>query len=374
MDKLINFPPPRAFRSYPALLRELRPASTAGNEGEASVSETLQKETSSSSIEDPLLCNVELPLRAVFYPLGFAFEIVTNSQAVLDAAGESWRHSRPRDSGPTVQLRIGVTARVSGSCPPAPVARGQQHLISLVADAQNHAICDLNAGFAFAWLTEDALQNRSYARYHFIEAVALILISTTYATPIHAACVSRYGRGMLLCGPSGAGKSTLAYACARRGWIFTSDDASYLRHHANELRVVGNSHQVRFRPSAKDLFPELRGRNITPRAEGKPSIEVPTAELPGILTADETLVHHIILLNRVPSAYAELRSLPREAAQQYFRQYLQLPDKIQEMQAEAAKSIFTADVHELRYQDLEQAIECLDLLAFGQGKPTGQPR
>ena len=44
------------------------------------------------------------------------------------------------------------------------------------------------------------------------------------------------------------------------------------------------------------------------------------------------------------------------------------------MQAEAAKSIFTADVHELRYQDLEQAIECLDLLAFGQGKPTGQPR
>jgi phage-related protein len=92
------------------------------------------------------------------------------------------------------------------------------------------------------------------------------------------------------------------------------------------------------------------------------------------LTADEALVHHIILLNRLPSAYAELRSLPREAAQQYFRQYLQLPDKIQEMQAEAAKSIFTADVHELRYQDLEQAIECLDLLAFGQGKPTGKPR
>jgi hypothetical protein len=77
-------------------------ASTAGNEGEASVPETLQKETSSSSIEDPLLCNVELPLRAVFYPLGFAFEIVTNSQAVLDAAGESWRHC------PTTGFRSGI--------------------------------------------------------------------------------------------------------------------------------------------------------------------------------------------------------------------------------------------------------------------------
>ncbi len=174
---------------------------------------------------------------------------------------------------------------------------------------------------------------------------------------------------MLLCGPSGAGKSTLAYACARSGWVFTSDDSAYLRHHASELRVVGNSHQLRFRPSAKDLFPELQGRGVTPRAEGKPSIEVPTAELPGIVTADEALVHHIILLNRVPSAHAELRSLPKEAAQQYFQQYLQLPDKIQEMQSEAAKSISTADVYELRYQDLQQAIDCLDLLARDPGKP-----
>jgi hypothetical protein len=367
MDKLINFPPPRAFRSYPALLRELPAPSVTDNEGESTVPQALQKET--FSIEDPLLCNVELPLREVFYPLGFAFEIVTNRQAVLDAASESWRHSRPRDAGPALQLRIGITPGISGNCPPAPVARGQQHLISLIADSQNQAICDLNAGFAFAWLTEDALANRSYARYHFLEAVALMLISTTYATPIHAACVSRHGRGMLLCGPSGTGKSTLAYACARRGWIFTSDDASYLRHHASDLRVVGNSHQVRFRPSAKDLFPELRGRSITPRAEGKPSIEVPTAELPGIVTADEALVHHIILLTRVPSAYAELRPLPREAAQQYFRQYLQLPEKIQKMQSEAASSFATADVYELRYQDLDQAIDCLDLLARDSGKP-----
>jgi hypothetical protein len=370
MDKLINFPTPRAFRRYPALLRELQLPATADQQQDAIPAETLPREASDSSIDDPLLCKVELPLRATFYPLGFGFEIITNSQAVLDAANESWGHTQQRDSAPPLQLRIGVTARSSGSCPPTPVARGQQHLISLVADARNQAICDLSAGFAFAWLTEDALRHRSYARYHFLEAVALILISTTHATPIHAACVSRHGRGMLLCGPSGAGKSTLAYACARSGWVFTSDDSTYLRHHASELRVVGNSHQLRFRPSAKDLFPELRGRAVTPRAEGKPSIEVPTAELPGIVTADEVLVHNIILLNRVPSAHAELRSLPKEAARQYFHEYLQLPDKIQEMQAEAsARGIATADVYELRYQDLQQAIDCLDLLASGPGKP-----
>ena len=369
MDKLINFPVPRAFRNFPGLLRELEPVSNAGNTGEAMVLETLPQQASSSPIDDPLLCKVELPLRAVFYPLGFAFEIITNSQAVLDAAGESWGHAKQRDNGPSLQLRIGVTARTSGNCPPCPVVRGQQHLLSIVADAHNQAICDLQAGFAFAWLTENALQHRSYARYHFLEAVALVLIATSRATPIHAACVTRHGRGMLLCGPSGAGKSTLAYACARSGWIFTSDDSSYLKHHADELRVVGNSHQLRFRPSAKDLFPELRGRGVTPRAEGKPSIEVPTAELPEIVTAEEAIVCNIILLNRWPSARAELVSVPAEAAQQYFQQSLQLPDKIQEQQAEALKSLSTAAVYELRYHDLQQAIDCLDLLAREPGKP-----
>jgi hypothetical protein len=364
MDKVINFPVPRSFRSYPALLRELQPAPDA-NTGEA-----MDLEIPGEQTGDPLLCKVDLPLRAVFYPLGFAFEITTNSQAVLDAAGQSWGHTKQRERVPILRLRIGVTNGTSQNCPPSPVVRCQQNLLSMVADAQNQAICDLSTGFAFAWLTEDAVRHPSYIRYHFLEAVALILISTSYATPIHAACVSRYGSGLLLCGDSGAGKSTLAYACARSGWLFTSDDSSYLRHNSGELRVVGNSHQLRFRPSARDLFPELQGRSVTPRAEGKPSIEVPTAELPGIVTADETLVHHIILLNRWPSAHAELLPLPREAAHRYFQQYLSFPEKIRQTQSEALQALRAADVYELRYQDLQQAVECLDHLARTPVKPT----
>jgi hypothetical protein len=360
MDKVIHFPVPRAFRNYPALLREMRPAPPTS---------AVPQETGPAPVEDPLWCKVPLPLRAVFYPLGFPFEIITNSQAVLDAANESWSHSEQCDYSPPLQLRIGVAPGVSGSCPPAPVVRSQEHLISIVADGHNQATCDLKSGFAFAWLTEDAFQQRAYARYHFIEAVALILISTTHATPLHAACVSRHGRGMLLCGPSGAGKSTLAYACARSGWVFTSDDASYLKHHSSEFLVIGNAHQFRLRPSACDLFPEFRGRSVTPRAEGKPSIEVPTSELPEIVTADEAVVHNIILLNRLPSAYAELRSLPMEAAEQYFQQYLPLPEQVQELQSQALKRVATAKVYELRYQDLQQAVDCLDLLALDPARP-----
>jgi hypothetical protein len=358
MDKLLNFPAPRAFHNYRSLLRELEPMSQAGGLGE---------EVTTSWVDDPLLCDVEMPLRAVFYPLGFAFEISTNRHVVLDAATESWGHTKQRDSSPPLHLRIGVTDRVAGYCPSAPIVRGQQHLVSIVADAHNQAICDLDAGFAFGWLSPDALAHRDYARYHFLEAVALILIASSRATPIHAACVSRFGHGLLLCGPSGAGKSTLAYACARSGWTFTSDDSSYLKHGSDELRVVGNPHQVRFRPSARDLFPELGGRSITPRAQGKPSIEVPTGELPGIVTVEETRIHSIILLQRWPSGRAELRPVDADAAQEYFQQCLQLPGRVRSQQSEALQRLSGAAVYELRYQDLYQAVECLDFLAGRNG-------
>lgn len=355
---------PRGFRNYRALLRELEPIL------EGSTAEGSPIQSPEEQADDALLSKVDLPLRAVFYPLGFAFEIITNNVAVLNAASESWGHTKQREGGPILQLRIGVTKGTSEGCPPGPVVRSQQHLLSIVADAHNQAICDLNTGVSFAWVNEGALQYPSYLRYHFLEAVALTLISTSYATPIHAACVSRYGCGLLLCGDSGAGKSTLAYACARSGWTFTSDDASYLKHNSRELCMIGNSHQLRFRPSARELFPELQGRSLTPRAEGKPSIEVPTAELPGIVTAEEVQVRHVVLLNRWPSPYAELLSLPRKAARRYFQQYLPFSDRRQQEQSEALQRLYSADVYELRYQDLAQAVDCLDHLARTSGLAT----
>lgn len=321
----------------------------------------------SASEADPLLCNVPLPLRAIFYPLGFAVEIITNEQAVLDAANESWGHFRQRHTRPTLQFRIGIAEGGSANCPPAPLVRAQRHLISMVADPHNQAICDLKGGFAFAWLNYSTLKHRSYLRYHFIEAVALLLISTSYVTAIHAACVSRYGMGMLLCGDSGAGKSSLAYACARAGWTYTSDDGSYLLRDANPPRVIGNSHQVRFRPTAKNLFPELHGRSITPRAEGKPSIEVPISNFPGIITADEAQVHCIIFLNRQSSSIAELVPFSKTLATQRFHQSLYPVEEIRQFQESALQQLLATEIYELRYRDLHHAVNRLELLARDKG-------
>ena len=322
---------------------------------------------------DPLLCKMELPLREVFYPLGFAVEISTNSQAVLDAARESWKNLSQRHSSPMLRIGFAITGGETGDCPPSPVVRAHRQLLTIVTNPENQAVCDLGAGYAYVWLTHGTLFHRSYLRYHYIEAIALILISNSYATAIRAACVSRHGRGILLCGDSGAGKSTLAYACARAGWTYTSDGASYLLRAAGQPRVAGNSRQIRFRSSASDLFPELRGRAITLRGEGQPSIEVPTAEFPGVMTADEAPINHVIFLNRQASAGVDLVPCSRTVALRRFHQSLFPEDEIQQLRAAALQRISAADVYELRYRDLQPAVDRLERLVRGPSASLRAP-
>ena len=168
-----------------------------------------------------------------------------------------------------------------------------------------------------------------------------------------------------LAGESGSGKSTLAYACARAGWTFTSDDASYLLWESADLDVRGNSHQVRFRPSARELFPELQGRSLTPRAAGKPSIEVFTAELPGIVTAKESQVHYIVLLNRRISSPVELTPLTREEMLPQLDGSLFAEEWTPHPRAKLLERLCAANMYELRYSDFEGAIGLLERLVRG---------
>src|SRR5580698_3752224 len=130
--------------------------------------------------EEVLLCNRELPLRGVFYPLGFAVEIITNEQAVLNAARESWGHLRPRQMSTMVPLRINVNVSESGGseCPPMPVSRASHYLFSIVADADNQGILDLKVGFASIWLNQATIRHSLYLRYHFLEGAAYVLLCT----------------------------------------------------------------------------------------------------------------------------------------------------------------------------------------------------
>lgn len=312
----------------------------------------------------------QMPYRGICYPLGFGVEILTNSQDVLDTAFDIWRGNQPLRPASAIQVHIMVGDSGTSECPPAPTFHLHRHLLSFVADEHNHAVCDLAGSFGYAHVSRAALRDPLYFRYHFLEGLVMALISGGHAPALHAACVVRHGRGILLCGESGAGKSTLAYACARAGFTYVSDDASYLLRNSEYPCVVGPSNKIRFRPSSKDLFPELQGRALTPRLEGKPSIEVPTSEFPGLITASEARIDFLVLLNRQPVSVPELEHVDTEIALERFHDLLYPVEEIRAQQIAALQVLANVEAFEFRYSNLDEAVRWLDGLAAGQRSRT----
>jgi hypothetical protein len=237
-----------------------------------------------------------------------------------------------------------------------------------VADAQNFWCCDLTRGFASAWVTEPAAADAGYLRYHVIEAMAYSMQESLHVISLHAACVALEDHGVLLAGDSGSGKSSLAYACARRGWTYISDDASCLTRHGGGRQVLGDSSLFRFRETAGALFPEFSGMQESRHARGKPTIEVRTASLPAVRTASESRVDSIVFLNRrdARGGRAELLRVAKEDA----LSYLALSPWPADLPTESGRlatveRLLGAGVYEMRYRDLDPAVDALERLVYG---------
>ena len=302
-----------------------------------------------------------LSLTQTFYPLGFPAELHTNSPEMLAQAEERWGVFEKRFDTETIRLDVHVVESESTECPPAPWCRMMQPLVVTVADINNYCIADISLNKTQMTLSSAALRNKAYLRCFFLDGLVGFHLATRHATPVHAGCVALDGHGVLLCGDSGAGKSTLSYACARSGWAYITDDCSFLLNSGTKRLVTGNCHQVRFRPSAADLFPEVRGLDITPRAAGKPSIELPTAPMPHMKLAQSAKVDFIVFLNR-RCGPTQLRPYRPDVARYFMRQALYgMPESLA-VQYEAIEHLLAAEIFELQYSDVDGAIDRLRML------------
>ncbi len=313
---------------------------------------------------DPVLARFSLPMREMFYPLGFPLQIETNSEEVLNSAAVSWHGFTRLFDTPPISIRVGVTAGRSSHCPPTPACRVQQHLATNIADAENFSVIDLSRQSAQIWVTDAAVADRGYLRYFFLESAAMAILATSYATAIHAACVERKGCGILLCGDSGAGKTSLSYACARAGWTYITDDASFLVNNRRDRLVVGNCNQARFRPSAVELFSELTGKQVIQRAQiGKPSIELTLQPLRHISAAFTSRINHLVFLNRSNVWHQELVAFPTDVARLSMEQTLFSLPATRLAQCTMIDHLLDDGALELRYSKLEWAVERLAQLA-----------
>ena len=302
-----------------------------------------------------------LTLETMLFPLGFPLRIRTNSAEALHLCRMKWGALEQAFDSDPLETHIHVVERQSRECPPAPVFRVMENMLLVTADADNVCVAQFPNGKTRMVVSSAAIAHPAYFSQTFLEAAPAAQIWTRIATPIHAACVAIDGRGVLLCGDSGAGKTSLSYACARAGWQFISDDSSYLLHNDAGRQVLGDCHQVRFRPSAAELFPEISGAEITPRAFGKPSIELPTSTWQ-INATNCAQVDFIVFLNRRQRDVEDMVRYRRDVARCYMRQNLFGTSQTRLTQHAAIERLLSAEVLELRYQSLEWAVSRLERL------------
>jgi hypothetical protein len=119
--------------------------------------------------------------------------------------------------------------------------------------------CRPAAGLASIESSEYA-GRRLYLAAHAVTTICLIeLFKRRGRFNLHAACLARGGRGLLLAGPSGAGKSTLALGLVRAGLSFLADDMVYLEPTPEAVEALAFPDAIGVTRRTAELFPELGG-------------------------------------------------------------------------------------------------------------------
>jgi hypothetical protein len=168
--------------------------------------------------------------------LGGRFEFRSASNELLDLVDAAYaglpRH-RLAETLPRLRLDLRLTDSASEdrrahSEPPQVSTQGGAGLFCGMVDAASWAVVCPATGSGLVAISRGQLRFPYHARYELLEFAVFTLASRAQGlAPLHAGCVGRDGRGVLLVGDRGAGKSTLALHCMLEGLDLLAEDAVF---------------------------------------------------------------------------------------------------------------------------------------------------
>ncbi|XRD89784.1 serine kinase [Dyella nitratireducens] len=196
---------------------------------------------------DPFSERFPRPLSVHKQLLGGRFHFESTSQALLDlveaAYGDVPPHRLPFLTPELhVQLRLVPGGHLPNAMEPPPVQmQSGMDLLFGVINAANYVVISPRQRQALVVASEDMLAFPYHLRYELIEFAVFVLAARCLGlVPLHAACVGREGRGVLLLGDSGAGKTTLALHGLLEGMEFLSEDAVFVQTESMLATAVTN--------------------------------------------------------------------------------------------------------------------------------------
>ena len=167
--------------------------------------------------------------------LGGRFQFASNSRRLLSLAELAFA-GLPRHRLSTSEPRLRVTLWLESerrahrrSEPPPLAMMSGGGLLAGAPEGSSFVSVSPQDGSALIVMSRDMLRFPYHARYELIEFAVFTLAARAQGlAPLHAACVGRDGRGVLLMGASGSGKSTVALHCLLRGLDFLSEDSVFV--------------------------------------------------------------------------------------------------------------------------------------------------
>lgn len=228
-------------------------------------------------------------LRARLQLLGGRFEFETDSARLLRLVREAYARLPPhRFPGRVRRFHVRLTltpptpapraGRPRAEPPPVRTLAAEGLLCGAIEGAGVVAI-DPQKRTALIVVPHELLRYAYHVRYELLEfAVYVLAARVQRLVPLHAACVGRGDRGVLVVGASGSGKSTLVLQCLLAGLDFLAEDSVLVEPAA--LLATGVANFLHLRPDSLRFLERparaaiARGSAIIRRRSGISKLEV----------------------------------------------------------------------------------------------------
>lgn len=179
--------------------------------------------------------------------------------------------------------------------------RGRNEFVHADYGADGSIWFDLRAREVLGRLSEEIIAEEAFFRRAVLAVIAGILAPSLGVIAVHAACVVRAGKAILLAAPSGTGKSTISLFLALRGWSLLSDDWTFVSSTNGSLRVWGMQTALKLLPDAVNHFSALAPFSPAESLNGELSFEIDPWTLFGVDRAVDAIPAGLVFLTRKPS-------------------------------------------------------------------------
>lgn len=128
---------------------------------------------------------------------------------------------------------------------------------ALLFGGKSLVVVCLEKGKARGFVSREHLASPWILSHRIFYVPVLEILRGRGAFYIHAGCVCKGKKCVLLCGGSGHGKSTLTYALARAGFSYMSDDAVFIQNNHSGIEIFAFPEKIKLDHKSRSYFPEF---------------------------------------------------------------------------------------------------------------------